>query len=118
GSPHARRASRERPGRDARAARLGSHPAQLRAARPRRRLGAGCAPAPEAYAPPMPTVRVNGIDTCRVVGLCCTSPGSRGGASYPLHELANLPPEARIAPPANSEFIGAHVPNAELRLYE
>jgi 3-oxoadipate enol-lactonase len=27
--------------------------------------------------------------------LCCTSPGGEGGASYPLHELAGLEPEAR-----------------------
>jgi len=59
-------------------------------------------------------------DTCRVVGvsfggmvaqelavtaperveklaLCCTSPGGRGGASYPLHELASLSPDERAA---------------------
>ncbi len=29
--------------------------------------------------------------------LCCTSAGGRGGASYPLHELASLPPEERAA---------------------
>jgi pimeloyl-ACP methyl ester carboxylesterase len=158
-------------------------------------------------------------DTCRVVGvsfggmvaqelavtaperverlaLCCTSPGGRGGASYPLHELASLPSDERvergmqlldtrftpdylaahpadrglaemlasrytaakspeqlrgeeaqlraraghdvcdrlgrvtaptivacgrydgIAPPANSEFIAAHIPHAELHEYE
>lgn len=27
--------------------------------------------------------------------LCCTSSGGEGGASYPLHELADLPPEER-----------------------
>ena len=27
--------------------------------------------------------------------LCCTSSGGAGGASYPLHELAGLPPEER-----------------------
>lgn len=27
--------------------------------------------------------------------LCCTSPGGEGGASYPLHELQDLEPEAR-----------------------
>jgi len=27
--------------------------------------------------------------------LCCTSSGGEGGASYPLHELANLPPGER-----------------------
>lgn len=27
--------------------------------------------------------------------LCCTSPGGEGGASYPLHELIGLSPEAR-----------------------
>jgi len=130
------------------------------------------------------------------LALCCTSPGGEGGASYPLHELAQLSPEDRaakgtllldtrytqeflaehpgdraiaemmaarragaksaevvrgeteqlharaghdvcdrlprisaptlvaggrydgIAPPANSEYIAARVPNAELRLYE
>jgi len=130
------------------------------------------------------------------LALCCTSPGGEGGASYPLHELAQLSPEERaakgtllldtrytqeflaehpgdraiaemmaarragaktaevvrgeteqlharaghdvcdrlprisaptlvaggrydgIAPPANSEYIAARVPNAELRLYE
>jgi 3-oxoadipate enol-lactonase len=59
-----------------------------------------------------------GWDACRVVGvsfggmvaqefavtwperverlaLVCTSPGGVGGASYPLHELASLPPKAR-----------------------
>ena len=29
--------------------------------------------------------------------LCCTSAGGAGGASYPLHELADLPPEERMA---------------------
>jgi 3-oxoadipate enol-lactonase len=61
-----------------------------------------------------------GWDTCRVVGvsfggmvamelavtapervealaLCCTSPGGAGGASYPLHELAELPADERAA---------------------
>jgi 3-oxoadipate enol-lactonase len=61
-----------------------------------------------------------GWETCRVVGvsfggmvaqelavtaperverlaLCCTSPGGAGGASYPLHELGELPPAERAA---------------------
>jgi pimeloyl-ACP methyl ester carboxylesterase len=61
-----------------------------------------------------------GWDRCRVVGisfggmvaqefavtwperverlaLVCTSPGGAGGASYPLHELASLPPKERAA---------------------
>jgi pimeloyl-ACP methyl ester carboxylesterase len=61
-----------------------------------------------------------GWDTCRVVGisfggmvaqelaatwperierlaLLCTSPGGTGGASYPLHELADLAPDERAA---------------------
>jgi 3-oxoadipate enol-lactonase len=33
---------------------------------------------------------------CRMV-LACTSSGGDGGASYPLHELAGLPDDARIA---------------------
>jgi pimeloyl-ACP methyl ester carboxylesterase len=130
------------------------------------------------------------------LALLCTSPGGRGGASYPLHELAKLPPDEQkavglrildtrftdewlaehpadrglaemlaarrdatktpdqergeteqlrarsmhdvcdrlaeidcptlvaagrydgIAPPENAEFMAAHVPGAELRLYE
>lgn len=28
--------------------------------------------------------------------LCCTSPGGRGGSSWPLHELAGMDPEARL----------------------
>jgi len=31
------------------------------------------------------------------LGLACTSPGGAGGSSYPLHELADLDPEARAA---------------------
>jgi 3-oxoadipate enol-lactonase len=31
------------------------------------------------------------------LALLCTSPGGAGGASYPLHELAELPPEERAA---------------------
>jgi pimeloyl-ACP methyl ester carboxylesterase len=31
------------------------------------------------------------------LALVCTSPGGVGGASYPLHELAELPPEERAA---------------------
>ena len=61
-----------------------------------------------------------GWDRCRVIGvsfggmvaqelavtaperverlvLCCTSPGGDGGASYPLHELAELPPAEAAA---------------------
>ena len=61
-----------------------------------------------------------GWDTCRVVGvsfggmvaqelavtsperverlaLLCTSPGGASGASYPLHELAALPTDERVA---------------------
>jgi len=33
----------------------------------------------------------------RALVLCCTSAGGAGGASYPLHELADLPPEERMA---------------------
>ncbi len=33
---------------------------------------------------------------CALV-LCCTSAGGAGGASYPLHDLADLPPEERMA---------------------
>jgi pimeloyl-ACP methyl ester carboxylesterase len=77
-------------------------------------------------------------DTCRVVGvsfggmvaqelavtaperverlaLCCTSPGGRGGASFPLHELASLPPDERAARGLQlldtrftPEYLGAH----------
>jgi len=31
------------------------------------------------------------------LALCCTSPGGAGGASYPLHELADLPAAERAA---------------------
>jgi 3-oxoadipate enol-lactonase len=31
------------------------------------------------------------------LALCCTSPGGAGTASYPLHELASLPPPERAA---------------------
>jgi pimeloyl-ACP methyl ester carboxylesterase len=31
------------------------------------------------------------------LALLCTSPGGAGGSSYPLHELASLPPEERVA---------------------
>ncbi len=31
------------------------------------------------------------------LALCCTSPGGRLGSSYPLHELADLPPAERAA---------------------
>jgi 3-oxoadipate enol-lactonase len=30
------------------------------------------------------------------LALLCTSPGGSGGASYPLHELADLPPDERV----------------------
>lgn len=36
-------------------------------------------------------------DRVRRLVLCCTSPGGEGGASYPLHELATLPPQERAA---------------------
>jgi 3-oxoadipate enol-lactonase len=35
-------------------------------------------------------------DRVRSLVLCCTSSGGSGGASYPLHELAALPDEARM----------------------
>ena len=34
-------------------------------------------------------------DLVRRLVLCCTSSGGEGGASYPLHELADLDPESR-----------------------
>lgn len=79
-----------------------------------------------------------GWDRCRVVGvsfggmvaqelavtwperverlaLLCTSPGGSGGASYPLHELANLPADERTAlglglldTRFTPEWLGAH----------
>lgn len=64
-------------------------------------------------------IDAQGWDSCRVVGisfggmvaqefavtwpdrverlaLLCTSPGGEGGSSYPLHELAELPPDERL----------------------
>ncbi len=40
------------------------------------------------------------------MALCCTSSGGPGGASYPLHELAELPPRQRAA---------RHVAQSDLR---
>jgi 3-oxoadipate enol-lactonase len=36
-------------------------------------------------------------DRIERLALLCTSPGGVGGASYPLHELADLPPDERAA---------------------
>jgi pimeloyl-ACP methyl ester carboxylesterase len=38
---------------------------------------------------------VTAPERVEALALCCTSPGGAGGASYPLHELAELPPEGR-----------------------
>jgi pimeloyl-ACP methyl ester carboxylesterase len=84
-----------------------------------------------------------GWDTCRLVGisfggmvaqelavtapervervaLLCTSPGGAGGSSYPLHALAGLPPDERIATRAllvdtrfTPEYVASH-PGAQL----
>ena len=40
---------------------------------------------------------VTAPDRVERLALVCTSPGGAGGASYPLHELADLDPEARMA---------------------
>jgi 3-oxoadipate enol-lactonase len=40
---------------------------------------------------------VTAPDRVEKLALCCTSPGGRGGASYPLHELASLSPDERAA---------------------
>jgi 3-oxoadipate enol-lactonase len=51
----------------------------------------------------------------RKLALFCTSPGGRGGASYPLHELMDLPDEERIRKTImigdnriNDEWIASH----------
>ena len=40
---------------------------------------------------------VTAPDRVERLALCCTSPGGVGGASFPLHELANLSPAERAA---------------------
>ena len=40
---------------------------------------------------------VTAPDRVERLALLCTSPGGKGGASYPLHELAALPPDERAS---------------------